>query len=82
MPTGRELHINANASRGRITAELLDAAGEVVPGFEVTTCLPFDGDSLDHTMRWTGSSAGDRHDANVSVRLTLNDAELFSLWFE
>ena len=82
VPAGRELHINADASRGQITAELLDTTGEVVPGFEATTCLPFDGDSLDHTIRWTGSSAGHRHDASVSVRLALCNAELSSLWFE
>ena len=82
VPAGGELHVNADASRGQITAELLDAAGEVVPGFEGSASLPFDGDSLDHTMRWPGSAAGDRHDADVSVRLALRDAELFSLWFE
>ena len=81
VPAGRELHLNADASRGQIAAELLDEAGKVVPGFETNSCQPLDGDSLDHAMRWTGPAAADGHGANVSVRLALRDAELFSLWF-
>ena len=81
MPAGRELHLNADASGGQIAAELLDEEGKVLPGFGAGTCLPFDGDSLDHTMRWGGPARGDRHDERLSIRLSLRNAEVFSVWF-
>ena len=79
--SGRELHINADASRGQITAELLDEAGTVVPGFERDSCLPFDGDSLDHIIRWRSPAATDGQEEIRSVRLGLRNAEVFSVWF-
>ena len=81
VPTGRELHVNANASEGQITAELVDRTGAVVAGFERDACLAFDGDSLDHVIRWRNHTPGDRPDQPCSVRLGLRNAEVFSLWF-
>ena len=72
--------VNAAASGGRITADLLDETGEVVGGCEDDTCQPFGGDSLDHTIRWTGS-VGAGSDACLSVRLRPRNAEIFSVWF-
>ncbi len=82
VPAGRELHLNADASRGQITAELLDENGKAVPGFEADTCQPFDGDSLDHVIQWQNSASEKPYDGGWSVRLSLRDAEIFSLWFE
>ena len=81
VPTGRELHVNANASEGRITAELVDRTGAVVSGFGRDACLAFDGDSLDHVIRWRSHAPGDRPHQPCSVRLGLRNAEIFSLWF-
>ena len=81
VPAGRELHVNANASAGRITAELVDRTGAVVPGFERVACLAVDGDSLDHVIRWRNRIPGDRPGQSCSVRLGLRNAEVFSLWF-
>jgi len=53
----------------------------VVPGFERDACLPFDGDALDHTITWRCLASKDNHDENLSVRLYLRNAEVFSLWF-
>ena len=81
VPAGRELHVNANAARGRITAELVDRTGAVVPGFERDACLAVAGDSLDHVIRWRNRAPGDRPGQSCSVRLGLRNAEVFSLWF-
>ena len=81
VPAGKQLHVNADTSRGQITAELLDEAGTVVPGFEREACLPFDDDALDHTITWRRLASKDNHDENLSVRLYLRNAEVFSLWF-
>ncbi len=82
MQTGGELHVNADASRGRITAELLDRSGAVVRGYEGSSCVPLEGDSLDHTFQWEGERRpSDVPPMEGSVRLRLHDAEVFSLWF-
>ncbi len=79
MPIGGQLHVNADATGGRITAELLDPSGALVPGFESSRCQPLEGDSLDHVFRWeTGHEAPDMQ---ASIRLRLHHAEVFSLWF-
>jgi hypothetical protein len=81
VPAGGELHINADASEGQLTAELVDRTGTVVPGFERDACLAFDGDSLDHVIRWRDHAPGDRPGQSCGVRLGLRNAEIFSLWF-
>jgi hypothetical protein len=50
-PSG-DLVVNADASLGRLTAELVDFNGQVVPGFEEQACLPMTTDSYDHAVRW------------------------------
>ena len=81
LSAGRDLHINADALGGQITAELRDERGEVLPGFGSEDCPPFDGDSLDHTMRWSGRTRANRHGESLNVGLSLRNAEVFSLWF-
>ena len=81
VPGGRELHVNADASKGQVSAELLDETGRILPGFERAACRPFDGDSLDHTIRWRGQAAGASAGGSLRVRLNVRHAEVFSLWF-
>ena len=81
VPAGRELHVNANAAKGQITAELVDRTGAVVAGFEREACLAVAGDSLDHVIRWRNRAPGDTPGQSCSVRLGLRNAEVFSLWF-
>ena len=75
------LHINAEASGGRVTAALLDEDGSALEGFSTADCNALTNrDALDHTVEWKGdlSSLADR---TVRIHLTLVDAELFSLWW-
>jgi hypothetical protein len=75
------LHINAEASGGRVTAALLDEDGSALEGFSTADCNALtNSDALDHTVEWKGdlSSLADR---TVRIHLTLVDAELFSLWW-
>ena len=84
MPAGRELHINANASSGRITAELLHEDGSTVGGFESGNCVPLAGqDSLDHQFEWQDTALRSvEKGQEKAIRLRLGDAEVFSLWWE
>ena len=81
VPAGRELHVNADASSGQVTAEVLDESGAVVPGFESDSCAALGGDSLDHVFSWGTAVLGDARGAKRSVRLRLRNAEVFSVWF-
>lgn len=58
--TPGDLTVNADASLGRLTAELLDFNGRAVPGFEEGRCIPMTTDGYDHVMRWqaAGGTAG------------------------
>ncbi len=77
-----DLHVNADASRGSVAAELLGDDSSVVPGYEAENCVPLAADSLDHTLQWRNQPPT-RSDARaVGVRLKLRDAEVFSLWRE
>ena len=81
MPAGRELHVNADASKGQITAEVLDESGAVVSGLDGASCVPLSADSLDHVFRWADAPSPDNAPAERSVRLRLRNAEVFSVWF-
>ena len=80
---GSILHLNADASRGSIVAEILQDARSV-PGFGSKDCIPLRANSLDHVLSWQQGSqlpapVGRRP---IQVRIELRNAELFSLWWE
>ena len=82
VPYG-EVHVNADAARGSLVAEIRDADGRPVQGFEAVDCVPLAGDSLDHAFCWRGDPTLALDEKRpVSVVLKLTDAELFSLWWE
>lgn len=50
-----ELRLNADASAGSISVELVDCqSGEAVPGFTFAECDGIAGDDLDHAVSWGG----------------------------
>ena len=53
---GRELHLNVDASHGATKVALLGPDGEPLAGHGLDDCDPISGDSLDHVVRWRGSS--------------------------
>lgn len=73
--------LNADASRGTVMAELLDANGYRVRGFAVEDAEPLSSASLRHHVRWKGGSslpAGPHH-----LRLHLRgEAEVFAVTFD
>ncbi len=77
-PAG-SLYLNADASRGRITATIEDARGDPIRGFEGS--LPMTADSLRMKPRFDKSSdalAG----RTVRLALQLKDASVYSFWVE
>lgn len=77
-----QLHINADASRGQVTAALLDEDGSAIEGFSTVDCNALtNSDSLDHAVEWSEGPLSSLADRTVHIHLTLRDAELFSLWW-
>jgi hypothetical protein len=76
------LHINADASSGRVTAALFDEDGSALEGFSTADCNALtNSDALDHAIEWSGSALSSLAYRTVRIHLTLRDAELFSLWW-
>jgi hypothetical protein len=81
---GRALSLNfATAAAGTIRVELQDENGHALPGFALEDCDELFGDTLDRTVTWKNQSdvsalAG----RPVRLRLTLGEADLYSLTFQ
>ena len=76
---GRRLVINADASAGAISVELLRPDGRPVPGFAMKDCVPFKADELDHEVRWNGrDDLGTVADQPLVLRFALDRAKLYS----
>jgi hypothetical protein len=85
------LEVNADASKGSLRAELVDHLGRPVEGFAREDCDPFAGDSLAHTVTWSGNAdfseiIGDSYHYPqvarlLAVRFYLEQARLFSFSF-
>lgn len=76
---GKAIHINADATQGMVKLELLDANGNVIPGFSQKDCQGLlIKDSLDYTVGWKSPLPG----KEVKIRFILRDAMLYSFWVE
>jgi hypothetical protein len=78
---GGQLLVNADASAGQLTAELVNAEGQAMEGFTRTDCDPLTRDSLRHTITWGGRS--DLREVRQPVRIGfyLRKAKLYSFAF-
>jgi hypothetical protein len=88
---GRYLEFNARCSKGgAIQAEIVDAHGEVLPGYGRDDCDAFTGDDIRHVFSWKGQkllppvetnrpSYPAREDGRLrKIRFYINKAEIFS----
>jgi len=76
---GNRILVNADASKGSLRVEVLEADGDPIDGFTVDDCRPFRGDDLRHVLRWN-----DRTDCRqiqgrpIRLRFHLERSKLFS----
>lgn len=77
-----EIRINAEvASGGQVQMELLDADCKVIPGFELSACVPITGESLGHVVSWRGApDAGQIINRPIRWRLQATHAKVYSIW--
>ena len=75
------VYVNADASRGSLSAEILDAAGQPLPGFSKNDCAPFTGNSVHQPLRWRRpltTLAG----KSIRLKFYLRQASLYSFQFD
>ncbi|MEF8813709.1 MAG: LamG domain-containing protein [Halovenus sp.] len=83
-----ELLVNADletkrGKNGLLKVEVLDAEGNVIPGFERKNCVPIRGDEVDRKVNWRGPAKLDSLTGeDIQFRLFLEDGTLYSLQFD
>lgn len=81
---GAQLTVNARVRpEGSVRAELQDASGKPYAGFELSSALPFSGDSLEAVMTWqSGADVGALRGKPIRIRWVLQQADIYSFRFE
>ena len=76
-----EILLNADAAAGSIRAELLDEDGYRVRGFSADDAVPVRGDGLRQRVAWKGGNLDRLPAGRYSLRLHLDNAEVFAVTF-
>lgn len=80
--TGRFLCINADASAGEVRVELLDDSGRQLGEYTAESNTPLACDATYYKQAWNGQSdLFDLKGQKLRIRVKLNNAKLYSLWF-
>lgn len=78
--TGSYFFVNAKIS-GELRVELLDEAGQVIPGFAKSDCKPIAGDKTKQRIGWEKNSTLDSlKGTNIKVKFYVTEGEIFSFW--
>ena len=80
--SGKRLVVNADATDGSVTVEILDPGGAPIEGFGRKDAVAAMGDSLRHTMKWgRGSDVSTLKDRPIVLKFHLERSRLFSFRF-
>ena len=71
------LEINADASRGSVTVEVIDAEGQPLDGYRASNSQPLRSDLIHHRVRW-GEKEDLPRSGSFRLRFRLRNASLFS----
>ncbi len=74
---GGPLEVNADLARGRLTVEVIDAAGTARPGYSAAECAVLTGDALRHRVRW-GRRETVPGDESLRLRFRFRHGSLYS----
>lgn len=78
---GEKILVNAVSYHG-LTFEILDEAGEVIPGFSMADCIPLQGDSVAHEMRFKNANVAQLSGRPIQLRFALSGVMLFAVALE
>lgn len=80
--TGSAIHLNADAGRGRIVAEICDAKGKSLPGFSRDKAVPLASDGVSLPLAFgVGAAVADLQGQTLRLRLHLESAAVFGMSF-
>ncbi|MDB6027561.1 MAG: hypothetical protein JWM68_3784 [Verrucomicrobiales bacterium] len=81
--TGNKLEMNfATSAGGGVQVEIQDGKGQPLPGFALSDCHEMIGDDISRIIAWTkGSDVSSLAGKTVKLRVTMKDADLYSLRF-
>jgi hypothetical protein len=74
------LLINADAGKGSLRAELLDAFGNTIPGYTVEDCLPINEDEIVQFVRWKKHSELPENANILKIRFEMTNTKLFGFY--
>jgi hypothetical protein len=78
---GKALFLNADAARGEVRVEVLDAKGAVVPGYSAAESIALHSDNTLAAVKWKrGADLSKLAGKPVKFRFILRNARLFSFW--
>jgi hypothetical protein len=77
----KSMTVNADAGKGSVRVEVLNADGYRVRGFSKDDAVAIKGDDLDHPVAWNEKSVADLPDGKYKLRLHLEKSEVFALSF-
>ncbi|MCC6262244.1 MAG: glycosyl hydrolase family 32 [Bryobacterales bacterium] len=79
--SGAHLFVNADATRGSIEAEVLDASGHVLEPFSRGSSIAVKRDGTKLALNWKGGrSLAELAGKDVSIRFYVRDARLYAFW--
>jgi hypothetical protein len=75
-----DVRVNADARGGSVRVEVTTDLGEPIAGFEMSACVPLEGDALDHRVEWrSGPDSSKIERRPIRLRIAARNARLFSL---
>jgi hypothetical protein len=79
--SGRNLFVNVSNRQGELRAEVLDFAGNPIPGYSKADSIPVHADQVTQAMRWqSGKDLSALSGQDVRFRFYLTNGELYSFW--
>ncbi len=79
--SGRHLFVNVDNPGGALAVEVCSEAGEPLPGFGKTDCIPVAADSTKTMVEWKGKNTMEEHAGRpVRFRFCLTDGDLYAFW--
>lgn len=78
MGASGPLHVNYRTSGGWLKVEVLDADGQIVPGYHESECLALQGDSIDQIVTWQSYNQLPADVSPLRLRFIMQDASLYS----
>ena len=79
---GATLELNCRTGGGgSIAAELLEASGTPIPGFEMADCREMQGDTISGKVEWSGGDLVQLRGRPLRLRVRMRDSELYAFRF-